>query len=250
VPQSHETVLGAKAAYGHVIGISPAATLKEHVEVHQSPYLEYDVLIFTGMGAMGTRADQHLQLRHPSLSSAADPGPWANSRSRMSRVAATRERARVVAGLSAWKNPHPAEKLGRTHGDSWKLQRRFTGTPSAVCLDIVSTIRTKTLSILLITSLMALMGGPLWAGAPHDVCDRTNHGCARIVPDSCCCGNPADTSPSRVPADRADTVSSPPMAIADVAIVTPPAAALLLHDGPPPLARPPDLWIRFSDYRI
>jgi uncharacterized protein (TIGR00725 family) len=49
----HETVLGSHAAGGHVIGISPAATLKEHVEVHHSPYQEYDVLIFTGMGLMG-----------------------------------------------------------------------------------------------------------------------------------------------------------------------------------------------------
>jgi len=49
----HETVLGARAAGGHVTAISPAATLKEHVEVHHSPYHEYDVLIFTGMGLMG-----------------------------------------------------------------------------------------------------------------------------------------------------------------------------------------------------
>jgi uncharacterized protein (TIGR00725 family) len=49
----HETVLGAHAAGGHVIGISPAATLKEHVEVHGSPYREYDILIFTGSGLMG-----------------------------------------------------------------------------------------------------------------------------------------------------------------------------------------------------
>src|SRR5262245_61933498 len=49
----HEVVLGAKECGGHVIGISPASTLKEHVEVHDSPYHEYDVLIFTGMGLMG-----------------------------------------------------------------------------------------------------------------------------------------------------------------------------------------------------
>jgi uncharacterized protein (TIGR00725 family) len=49
----HETVLGAKERGGHVIGISPASTLKDHVEVYQSPYREYDVLIFTGMGLMG-----------------------------------------------------------------------------------------------------------------------------------------------------------------------------------------------------
>lgn len=49
----HETVLGARESTGHVIGISPASTLKEHVEVHHSPYEDYDVLILTGMGLMG-----------------------------------------------------------------------------------------------------------------------------------------------------------------------------------------------------
>jgi P-type Ca2+ transporter type 2C len=49
----HEAVLGAKAAGGHVIGISPAVSLKEHLETFGSPYQEYDVLIFTGLGLMG-----------------------------------------------------------------------------------------------------------------------------------------------------------------------------------------------------
>jgi uncharacterized protein (TIGR00725 family) len=49
----HEAVLGAKEAGGHIVGISPAATLREHVEVYGSPYREYDVLIFTGLGVMG-----------------------------------------------------------------------------------------------------------------------------------------------------------------------------------------------------
>lgn len=49
----HETVLGAKEIGGHVVGISPAATLREHVETFASPYREYDVLIFTGLGLMG-----------------------------------------------------------------------------------------------------------------------------------------------------------------------------------------------------
>jgi len=43
----HESVLGAKEIDGHVVGISPAATLREHVETFGSPYREYDVLIFT-----------------------------------------------------------------------------------------------------------------------------------------------------------------------------------------------------------
>jgi uncharacterized protein (TIGR00725 family) len=49
----HETVLDAKEEGGHVIGISPAVHLKEHVETFQSPYSEYDVLIFTGLGLVG-----------------------------------------------------------------------------------------------------------------------------------------------------------------------------------------------------
>ena len=49
----HAAVLGAKEVGGHVVGISPAATLKEHVELLDSPYKEYDVLIFTGLGLMG-----------------------------------------------------------------------------------------------------------------------------------------------------------------------------------------------------
>lgn len=49
----HEAVLGAKGLGGHIVGISPAATLREHVETFGSPYREYDVLIFTGLGLMG-----------------------------------------------------------------------------------------------------------------------------------------------------------------------------------------------------
>jgi uncharacterized protein (TIGR00725 family) len=49
----HEVVVAAKAAGGHVVGISPAFTLKEHVETYRSPFREYDVLIFTGLGLMG-----------------------------------------------------------------------------------------------------------------------------------------------------------------------------------------------------
>src|SRR5574338_939933 len=49
----HEAVLGAKEARGHVVGISPAPNLKEHVQAFNSPYAEYDVLIYTGLGLMG-----------------------------------------------------------------------------------------------------------------------------------------------------------------------------------------------------
>ena len=49
----HEVVLGSKAAGGHSVGISPAVHLKEHVESFSSPYEEYDVMIYTGLGLMG-----------------------------------------------------------------------------------------------------------------------------------------------------------------------------------------------------
>ena len=49
----HEAVLGGKEVGGHVVGISPAASLREHVETYRSTYREYDVLIFTGLGLMG-----------------------------------------------------------------------------------------------------------------------------------------------------------------------------------------------------
>lgn len=49
----HEVVLGAKEAGGHVLGVSPGVHLKEHIEIFRSPYREYDVLVFTGLGLMG-----------------------------------------------------------------------------------------------------------------------------------------------------------------------------------------------------
>ncbi len=49
----HESVLGAMESGGHVVGISPAESLQQHVETFDSPYKDYDVLIFTGLGLMG-----------------------------------------------------------------------------------------------------------------------------------------------------------------------------------------------------
>lgn len=49
----HEVVLGAKAAGGQTMGISPAVHLKEHIGTFASPYKEYDVMIYTGLGLMG-----------------------------------------------------------------------------------------------------------------------------------------------------------------------------------------------------
>ena len=51
LPQA--AALGAKDENGHTIVISPAISFKEHVEIFHSPWQEYDVLIYTGLGFMG-----------------------------------------------------------------------------------------------------------------------------------------------------------------------------------------------------
>jgi len=49
----HAAVLGCKDEDGLVVGVSPALSLKEHIEVYHSPSQGYDVLMFTGSGLMG-----------------------------------------------------------------------------------------------------------------------------------------------------------------------------------------------------
>lgn len=52
----HAAVLGAKAAGGLTIGISPAENRIEHVDRYASPIEGYDVLIYTGAGLHGREA--------------------------------------------------------------------------------------------------------------------------------------------------------------------------------------------------
>jgi len=49
----YEATKGAKACGGITIGISPALTLKEHIETYHSPIDDIDVMIYTGSGLMG-----------------------------------------------------------------------------------------------------------------------------------------------------------------------------------------------------
>jgi hypothetical protein len=49
----YETVLGARASDGTVVGISPALSLSEHVGKYESPHEGFDVIIYTGSGLMG-----------------------------------------------------------------------------------------------------------------------------------------------------------------------------------------------------
>lgn len=49
----HAAVLGAHEAGGISLGVSPALTREEHVDVFRSPIQPYSTMIFTGSGLMG-----------------------------------------------------------------------------------------------------------------------------------------------------------------------------------------------------
>ena len=49
----HAAVLGAHAAGGISLGISPALSREEHVNVYASPLQPYTAMVFTGSGLMG-----------------------------------------------------------------------------------------------------------------------------------------------------------------------------------------------------
>src|SRR5579863_8296160 len=53
----HAAVLGAHEAGGESLGVSPAHSREEHIEVYQSPINPYTTLVFTGSGLMGARSD-------------------------------------------------------------------------------------------------------------------------------------------------------------------------------------------------
>jgi hypothetical protein len=111
--------------------------------------------------------------------------------------------------------------------------------------------RAQALPVLLAASILAMTAGPLLAAQSHDVCDVAHHGCTSISALTSCCCNGADTNPSRVPAGRTDTAMSPQaMPAIAVVFVMPAMTIALVRQGPPNLARPPDLRILFSDLRI
>jgi uncharacterized protein (TIGR00725 family) len=49
----HAAVLGAHEAGGESLGISPAHSREEHVELYESPLQPYTAIVFTGSGLMG-----------------------------------------------------------------------------------------------------------------------------------------------------------------------------------------------------
>jgi hypothetical protein len=112
-------------------------------------------------------------------------------------------------------------------------------------------IRSKTSSLLLAASLMAMMIGPITV-TPHEACSNAmRHGCATIdALASCCCGDSSNTDPSRVPSERANITSVPDAVIPAIVLALPQAVPTVLRKLPEPMARPPDLSILFSDLRI
>jgi hypothetical protein len=116
---------------------------------------------------------------------------------------------------------------------------------------IVTSIRSQASSLVLIASLVAMLIGPGTA-ASHEVCSEAmRHGCTSIdALASCCCGDQSNTSPSRAPSEGANITGVPHAVVSTVVFTLPPAIASVLHGGPAPLARPPDLSILFGDLRI
>lgn len=53
----HAAVLGAHEAGGLSLGISPAHSREEHVELYESPIEPYTAMVFTGSGLMGREVD-------------------------------------------------------------------------------------------------------------------------------------------------------------------------------------------------
>jgi uncharacterized protein (TIGR00725 family) len=49
----HNAIIGCKERNGLTIGVSPALSLEEHVDVYNSPTDHIDVMIYTGSGLMG-----------------------------------------------------------------------------------------------------------------------------------------------------------------------------------------------------
>ncbi|MGH7737554.1 MAG: hypothetical protein ACREMP_06775 [Candidatus Tyrphobacter sp.] len=49
----HAAVLGADEAGGASLGVSPALTREEHVDLYHSPISPYTAIVFTGSGLMG-----------------------------------------------------------------------------------------------------------------------------------------------------------------------------------------------------
>ena len=115
----------------------------------------------------------------------------------------------------------------------------------------MTSTRTRASSIAVIASLLVVLGGPLVAAAPHEVCDAMRHGCDKVdALAECCCGDRSEANPSQVPSARTGAASSPAVAAVVVTFDMPAVTVLFAHDGLPQLVQPSDLRILFRDLRL
>ncbi len=109
----------------------------------------------------------------------------------------------------------------------------------------------KTASVAAMFALLALLGGPLAAAAPHEVCEAMRHGCDRLeAVTSCCCGDRSESNPSQAASARADApdCSHTPTFVVSVTVTL--AAAPIRSSCPRGFDRPPDLTILLGDLRL
>jgi len=117
----------------------------------------------------------------------------------------------------------------------------------------VTFTRAQAFAVLLAASVLTMTTVPLFAAASHEVCDAMRHGCAKIdALPSCCCGDPSESNPSRVPSNRtlAGADATHTVAVVTATFQLQAVVASFVHEGLPPLAQSRDLSILFGDLRI
>ena len=117
----------------------------------------------------------------------------------------------------------------------------------------MTSTRARAFAAILIVSILTMTAASLLAATSHEVCDAMRHGCAKVdALVSCCCGDPSESNPSRVPSDRtlAGADAMPTVAVVTATFQLQAVVASFVHEGLPPLAQSRDLSILFGDLRI
>jgi hypothetical protein len=114
----------------------------------------------------------------------------------------------------------------------------------------VTFTRAHAFAVVLLTSILTMTTAPAFAGPAHEVCHEKEHGCAKLV--SCCCSDQGDLNLSSVPSGRtvAGVDATHSVAVVSLSFTLPAVVVTLIHEGPPPLVRPQDLSVLFSDLRL
>jgi hypothetical protein len=115
-------------------------------------------------------------------------------------------------------------------------------------MGIVTTLHANTSSLLLIASLVAAIGSPIFAATVHEACNGTQHTCAQLAPEACCCAGAVGTN-ALASQDRTYTGNASVVRTGDVPIVRMDVAGeCLRHETR--LFTHPVLCILFVDLRL